>query len=89
MTILIQRENSALPAKDEFSDRTSEPRTEQGGSESRKLRATTSVTVLDASTLWRRERPYRTQEGEELGIDPLNSEDAGDEAESHYDENGR
>ncbi len=44
-TILIQRENPALPAKDERSDALSEPRTEQGGSESRKLRATISVTV--------------------------------------------
>ncbi len=35
--ILIQRENPALPAKDERSDAQSEPRTEQGGSESRKL----------------------------------------------------
>ena len=46
-TILIQRENPALPAKDECSDALLESRTEQGGSESRKLRATISVTVPD------------------------------------------
>jgi len=40
-SILIQRENPALPAKGECSDALSEPRTEQGGSESRRLRATT------------------------------------------------
>ncbi len=34
---MIQGENPALPAKDERSDAQSEPRTEQGGSESRKL----------------------------------------------------
>jgi len=43
--ILVQRENPALPAKDECSDALSEPRTEQGGSESGKLRDTISVTV--------------------------------------------
>jgi len=37
LSILIQRENPALPAKDECSDAQSEPRTEQGESESRKL----------------------------------------------------
>jgi|GEM_PF-2656081 len=39
-TILIQRENPALPVSDECSDTQSEPRNEQGGSESRKLCAT-------------------------------------------------
>ena len=38
--ILIQRENPALPVSDECSDALSEPRSEQGGSESRKLCAT-------------------------------------------------
>ncbi|AYM00312.1 hypothetical protein PhiH1_330 [Halobacterium phage phiH] len=38
--ILIQRENPALPVSDECSDAQSEPRSEQGGSESRKLCAT-------------------------------------------------
>ena len=36
-SILIQRENPALPVSDECSDAQSEPRSEQGGSESRKL----------------------------------------------------
>ena len=39
-TILIQRENPTLPVSDECSDTQSEPRSEQGGSESRTLRAT-------------------------------------------------
>jgi hypothetical protein len=38
MTIFKQRENPALPVSDERSDVLSEPRSEQGGSESRKLR---------------------------------------------------
>jgi hypothetical protein len=45
-TILIQRENPALPAKDECSDALSEPRTEQGGSESRTLWGETTALLL-------------------------------------------
>ena len=37
VAILIQRENPALPVSDVCSDAQSEPRSEQGGSESRKL----------------------------------------------------
>ena len=47
---MIQRENAALPAKDECSDALPEPRTEQGGSESRKLRATIPETVACPNT---------------------------------------
>ena len=35
IAILIQRENSALPVRDECSDTSSEPRTEQGVNESK------------------------------------------------------
>ena len=44
--ILIQRENPALPAKDECSDALSEPRTEQDGSESRKFWGETAALLL-------------------------------------------
>ncbi len=47
LPILIQRENPALPANDERSDGASEPRTEQGGSESRQLREYTATVSAD------------------------------------------
>jgi len=43
---LIQRESPALPVRDECSDPLSEPRTEQGGRESRPLRCDATALLL-------------------------------------------